>query len=344
MARARLLVPFAALWLLLPLAPLRALAAEQGLLWRMRQGAGTVYLAGSIHVLPAGATLPPSYLRAYDEAEGLMMEVDLTTLETPEGLGAFIGEVMVRALLPPDRSLRTVLGPERWTRLVAALRPMGLPEEGLDRFEPWMASMILTSMAMQQGGFEAESGVEGQLLRRASADGKLIDPLETLAQQLDLFDGLPEPEQVAMLDQGLAESAPLGGSIAELETAWRRGMRRRCSSCSAVRCPRAPRPAAAYSANGTRPGSRGLRPASGDPTTRWWWWGPCTCWGRTGWWRCCGSGGWWWSASRRAPEHRTAGGVCPHHGASAQGGAPRRWQIPPHPHPGRAVPAAGPRG
>lgn len=223
MARARLLVPFAALWLLLPLAPLRVLAAEQGLLWRMRQGAGTVYLAGSIHVLPAGATLPPSYLRAYDEAEGLMMEVDLTTLETPEGLGAFIGEVMVRALLPPDRSLRTVLGPERWTRLVAALRPMGLPEEGLDRFEPWMASMILTSMAMQQGGFEAESGVEGQLLRRASADGKLIDPLETLAQQLDLFDGLPEPEQVAMLDQGLAESAPLGGSIAALEAAWRRG-------------------------------------------------------------------------------------------------------------------------
>jgi uncharacterized protein YbaP (TraB family) len=223
MARARLLLPIAALWLLLPLAPLRALAAEQGLLWRMRQGAGTVYLAGSIHVLPAGATLPPSYLRAYDEAEGLMMEVDLTTLETPEGLGAFIGEVMVRALLPPDRSLRTVLGPERWTRLVAALRPMGLPEEGLDRFEPWMASMILTSMAMQQGGFEAESGVEGQLLRRASADGKLIDPLETLAQQLDLFDGLPEPEQVAMLDQGLAESAPLGGSIAALETAWRRG-------------------------------------------------------------------------------------------------------------------------
>jgi uncharacterized protein YbaP (TraB family) len=223
MVRARLLVPIAALWLLLPLAPLRALAAEQGLLWRMRQGAGTVYLAGSIHVLPAGATLPPSYLRAYDEAEGLMMEVDLTTLETPEGLGAFIGEVMVRALLPPDRSLRTVLGPERWTRLVAALRPMGLPEEGLDRFEPWMASMILTSMAMQQGGFEAESGVEGQLLRRASADGKLIDPLQTLAQQLDLFDGLPEPEQVAMLDQGLAESAPLGGSIAALETAWRRG-------------------------------------------------------------------------------------------------------------------------
>jgi len=189
----------------------------------VRQGAGTVYLAGSIHVLPAGATLPPPYLRAYDEAEALVMEADLTALESPEGLGAFLGEVMERGLLPPERSLRTLLGPQRWTRLVAALRPLGVPSEGLDRFEPWLASLMLTATAMQQGGFEAESGVEVQLLRRASADGKPIDALETLAQQLDLFDGLAEAEQVAMLDQSLAEAALLSGPIAAMEVAWRRG-------------------------------------------------------------------------------------------------------------------------
>ncbi len=223
MVAARLLAPLAALCLVLPVAPLRALAAEPGLLWRVRQGAGTVYLAGSIHVLPAGATLPPPYLRAYDEAEALVMEADLTALESPEGLGAFLGEVMERGLLPPERSLRTLLGPQRWTRLVAALRPLGVPSEGLDRFEPWLASLMLTATAMQQGGFEAESGVEVQLLRRASADGKPIDALETLAQQLDLFDGLAEAEQVAMLDQSLAEAALLSGPIAAMEAAWRRG-------------------------------------------------------------------------------------------------------------------------
>lgn len=223
MVAARLLAPLAALCLVLPVAPQRGLAAEPGLLWRVRQGAGTVYLAGSIHVLPAGATLPPPYLRAYDEAEALVMEADLTALESPEGLGAFLGEVMERGLLPPERSLRTLLGPQRWTRLVAALRPLGVPSEGLDRFEPWLASLMLTATAMQQGGFEAESGVEVQLLRRASADGKPIDALETLAQQLDLFDGLAEAEQVAMLDQSLAEAALLSGPIAAMEVAWRRG-------------------------------------------------------------------------------------------------------------------------
>ena len=223
MVAARLLAPLAALCLVLPVAPLRVLAAEPGLLWRVRQGAGTVYLAGSIHVLPAGATLPPPYLRAYDEAEALVMEADLTALESPEGMGAFLGEVMERGLLPPERSLRTLLGPQRWTRLVAALRPLGVPSEGLDRFEPWLASLMLTATAMQQGGFEAESGVEVQLLRRASADGKPIDALETLAQQLDLFDGLAEAEQVAMLDQSLAEAALLSGPIAAMEAAWRRG-------------------------------------------------------------------------------------------------------------------------
>lgn len=223
MIPSRLLAPIAALWLLVPVAPLRALAAEPGFLWRVRQGAGTVYLAGSIHVLPAGATLPPPYLRAYAEAEGLMMEVDLTVLESPEGLGAFLREVMVRALLPPNRSLRTMLGPERWTRLVAALGPMGLPPEGLDRLEPWAASLMLTSLSLKQEGFEAESGVESQLLRRASSDGKPIAALETLEQQLDLFDGLAEADQVAILDQGLAELAMVSGSTAAMETAWRRG-------------------------------------------------------------------------------------------------------------------------
>ena len=151
------------------------------------------------------------------------MEVDLTALESPEGMGEMVGAVMGRALLPPDRSLRSLLGPERWQRLLQALRPMGLPPEGLDRLEPWAASLLLTSSAMQRSGFAAESGVEGQLMRRASADRKPIDALETLDQQLELFDGLPEPEQVAMLDQSLSEWATGPKQIAAMEASWRRG-------------------------------------------------------------------------------------------------------------------------
>jgi uncharacterized protein YbaP (TraB family) len=223
LARLARVARIAALLVLFPFASLGALAAERGFLWRVRDGAGTVYLAGSLHVLPSGARLPPPYLHAYDAAEGLVMELDLRTLETPEGLGQLVGALMGRALLPPDRSLRTLLGPERWSRLLQALRPMALPPEGLDRFEPWAVSLLLTSSSLQRSGFEAESGVEGQLLRRASADAKPIDALETLEQQLDLFDGLPEAEQVAMLDQSLAEWAAVPEQLAAMEATWRQG-------------------------------------------------------------------------------------------------------------------------
>jgi len=222
-ARVARVARITALLLLFPFAPLGALAAERGFLWRVRDGAGTVFLAGSLHVLPSGAGLPPPYLRAYDAAEGLVMELDLRTLESPEGLGQLVGAVMARALLPPDRSLRSLLGPERWSRLLQALRPLGLPPEGLDRLEPWAVSLLLTSSSLQRSGFEAESGVEGQLLRRASADVKPVDALETLEQQLDLFDGLPEADQVAMLDQSLAEWAAVPEQLAVMETTWRRG-------------------------------------------------------------------------------------------------------------------------
>ena len=213
----------AALLLLLPSTPLGALAAERGFLWRLRQGRGTVYLAGSLHVLPSGAALPPPYLRAYDEAEGLVMELDLQALQSPEALGEVVGAVMGRALLPPERSLRSLLGPQRWSRLLQALRPLGLPPEGLDRLKPWAVSLLLTSSALQRSGFQAESGVEAQLLRRASADAKPIAALETLEQQLDLLAGLPEVEQQAMLDQSLADWEAVPEQVAAMEATWRRG-------------------------------------------------------------------------------------------------------------------------
>lgn len=221
-----LLVP---LLLVAPLAtpnPLQAQAAAQpdrGLLWRLRSGAGTVYLAGSLHLLPASAALPPPYQRAYDEAERLVLEVDLASLASPDAMSSLMGEMMQRAILPPDRSLQALLGPSRWSRLLRAVAPLGLPPESLDRFQPWLLNLLVMNKAMQGGDFNAESGVEGQLLRQAAADGKPIEALETVQQQLELFAGLPLDDQLAMLQRSLEESAAAPAQLVDLERAWRRG-------------------------------------------------------------------------------------------------------------------------
>ena len=57
-------------------------AAGNGLVWQLRGSAGTVYIAGSMHLLRAGdSRLPPTYDLAYREAERLVMEIDVDDLD-----------------------------------------------------------------------------------------------------------------------------------------------------------------------------------------------------------------------------------------------------------------------
>ncbi len=58
--------------------PAPAGAAERSVVWSVRGEHNTVYLFGSIHVLRAGDVgLPPAAVAAYDDAEQLVMEIDM---------------------------------------------------------------------------------------------------------------------------------------------------------------------------------------------------------------------------------------------------------------------------
>ncbi len=212
----RLLVAVAAL----VLATFPAAAAEVGTLWRVRDGAGTVFIAGSLHQLRRDrAGLPPSYGLAYGEAERLAMELDMDAI-SPATLA---GELVARALDPDGRSLRDGLPPATWRTLQPRLAGLGLPEAAIDRFEPWAVALLLASAEFLQRGYSPDSGVEGQLQARAATDRKPIDGLETPAEQFELFDGLPRTDQVQLLDVTLKELDGVGPRLDALEDAWRAG-------------------------------------------------------------------------------------------------------------------------
>ncbi|MFM8604303.1 MAG: TraB/GumN family protein [Cyanobium sp.] len=199
--------------------PLRAEVPGSGLIWRVRERGGTVWLAGSLHQLPEAARLPPTYERAFEQAERLVMEIDLDDLDP----GAMAAALMGRALLPPDRSLRTLLGPQRWARLQPHLAALGMPVLLVERLRPWAVALLLSSAGLARGGASPANGVENQLLRRAVADRKPVEGLETVAFQLALFDGLSEADQLQMLDLSLADFDVLPAQLQAIEHAWRQG-------------------------------------------------------------------------------------------------------------------------
>ncbi|WP_254962895.1 MULTISPECIES: TraB/GumN family protein [unclassified Cyanobium] len=206
--------------LALLLAAVPVAAAEVGTLWRLRDGAGTVFIAGSLHQLRRDrAALPPSYGQAYGEAERLVMELDMDAI-SPADLA---GELLGRAIDPQGRSLHDSLPAASWRALQPRLAGLGLPEVAIDRFEPWAVALLLASAEFLQRGYSPDSGVEGQLQARAAADRKPIDGLETPAEQLELFDGLPRAEQMQLLAVTLKELDGVGPRLDALEGAWRAG-------------------------------------------------------------------------------------------------------------------------
>ncbi|MFO1426433.1 MAG: TraB/GumN family protein [Steroidobacteraceae bacterium] len=195
-------------------------AGGDGTIWVLHGRHNSVYVAGSMHLLRSGESqLPASYERAYASARRIVMEIDLDDLD-PSAAASFTS---THAIYPEGQSLHATLGDARWERARAAFESAGLPVSALDRMEPWAASLLYSVTQMTRAGLDPTLGVEEQLVQRARGDHKPITGLETLEQQLALFDDLPMESQARLLELTLDENADLDAELANLGRAWRNG-------------------------------------------------------------------------------------------------------------------------
>lgn len=203
-----------------PEAATRAATPAAGSVWVLRGPRNSVFLAGSIHLLPASApALPPAIERAYAEAESLVME-----LSPDDSDAARIGAVMLdKGRFPAQSGLAAAVGAARWERLQPWLSRNGLPPAMIEGFEPWALALLLTSAEFARLGLEPDSGVEAQLRARAQREGKPVAGLETPEYQLGLFDALPPGAQLQLLDGTLDDLADADADFSRLLAAWRNG-------------------------------------------------------------------------------------------------------------------------
>ena len=188
--------------------------------WAVRGTHNTVYLAGSIHLLPAGdAVLPPGFDRSYADSARLVMEMDLGKFDPMEAMSW----MMDHGTLPAGTNLRGVLGEQRYGRVSAAATGLGLPMSALDSLAPWVVGIEITDLAYEHEGYDAEQGVEEQLVRRAEKDGKPTAGLETLPEELSSLTELSSADQIRMLDQTVDDLKDLKSDMRDVTSAWRRG-------------------------------------------------------------------------------------------------------------------------
>jgi uncharacterized protein YbaP (TraB family) len=202
--------------------PAQAVAAERSVVWSVRGAHNTVYLFGSIHVLrPGDVGLPQAAAEAYDDAEQLVMEIDMDDPAVADPL-AMAADMQRYARLPAGQSLRSVMGDD-YAAVATKLREAGLELSLFDDFAPWFVGMLVLQLEIAKRGFDPAHGIEQQVTDRAIADRKPILGLETPAEQFAILAGLPLPEQKRFLLMTLEETDQTDAMLERLLNAWRAG-------------------------------------------------------------------------------------------------------------------------
>lgn len=187
-------------------------------LWMVRDADTTIYLFGTIHALRPGlAWFDDKVAGAFGESTTLVTEIaDVGGLDTAQTL-------LANAMLPAGQSLRGRMNAADRAAYDAALQGASIPPASLDRFKPWYAAVVLSSLPLLRAGYKLEEGVEIQLAAKAKAAGKKQEALETAAYQLGLFDALPEASQLAYLRRVVDNLPHVTEQIDSLAAEWGEG-------------------------------------------------------------------------------------------------------------------------
>jgi uncharacterized protein YbaP (TraB family) len=189
-------------------------------LWELHGKHNTVYILGSIHVLrPSDYPLAPVVLNAYGNAQSIFMEVNLAEIDSQ----LMQTELLASARLPEGKTLPVIMGDARYKRAQALAREVGIDLGIFDAFAPWFAAEAISQLQLQQMGFQPQSGVEMFFLERARTDGKSVAGLETVHDQIALFDALSMDEQANYLVSSLEEAHDLPKEVDAMVHAWANG-------------------------------------------------------------------------------------------------------------------------
>jgi len=197
-----------------------AVARGEASVWSIKGAHNTVYLAGSVHALPREhAEFSPQLERAYSASKVIVMEVDLDDLNPLEA----VQYVTSNGTLPADQDLKSVMGADRYATVAKLASSLDLPELVIARLEPWAAAMVLTQFALVKSGFDPQLGIDMQLTERAKTDGKRVDGLETVIDQLSIFDSRSLEEQSKFLVDSANDVPKMPEDLGRLVSAWRSG-------------------------------------------------------------------------------------------------------------------------
>ena len=190
--------------------PAAASGLRHGLLWKVSgHGAATPsWLFGTIHSSdPRVTRLTPKLRRIFDHSSSYSMELIFN--------GTGFVDMAQAMYLPDGQTLKSLIGPNLYERIHTTLTSLGLPTDDLDHKKPWAVILSLGTPHRSQGLF-----LDLMLQVRATLQMKPTYGLETMAEQIAVFNDMPMADQIALLRDSLRTREGSGQEMADLMQAY----------------------------------------------------------------------------------------------------------------------------
>ncbi|MCK5720100.1 MAG: TraB/GumN family protein [Thiomargarita sp.] len=162
---------------------------QKGLFWQIENGKQSPsYLFGTIHSEdPRVNNLPKIIDSRFKQADSASFEIlmDISTMLKASSSMFFVGE---------NQSLEKLLEASLYQQVITAMKPYKMPKEIVNRIKPWAITVTLSSPPIKTGEF-----LDFSLYQQAIALNIPVYGLETVKEQLDIFNNISIADQVQLL-------------------------------------------------------------------------------------------------------------------------------------------------
>lgn len=184
--------------------------AAASTLWQIEKDGRTHHLFGTIHVADADVVALPAHVeQVVRSARQLVVEV----ISSDDAR-----RTMAQRTLLASNTLKNVLGDELFASVASAAQMRGVSPEGLAHLKPWAVALMLNVPLSS-----SEPVLDERLQYRFEGSGRPVHALETLDEQLDIFDQLPLAGQIAFLESSLAQLADFDANMAQMKSLYLKG-------------------------------------------------------------------------------------------------------------------------
>lgn len=185
-----------------------------------KNGKGTLYLFGSIHVGDESMyPLPDAVMQAYDNSDALAVEYDILADMDDDAMEAYYEAIIYSR----GKTIESEIGAELYEAAVSILQENGLYNIAYDYYKPILWNDLFSLIASEEAGLSSEYGIDRHFLQMAYLEDKEILEVESMQMQLEMMLNFPDRLQVLMLNDNVEDYEDAGEGLTETFENWKSG-------------------------------------------------------------------------------------------------------------------------